>query len=375
MSVDNMSSSCLFDFTKPPSRSKKNSNQNSNPKQQPIAESSISTLTSSSSSSSASSSSASASASSSSSSSSASSSCAHTNPNQKTDKNIITDQDKENDHLEFALWPNYLCLYLEYALPYDTSMTVSHNLAQLPHCYPNCLSTVDARSISREKCPLIGALTQSHHSQNSNNNNNKNSDSSNSSQQSSTSVVLLAKLKLDLNLNISDFVFNNTFFFETRDRRTIECTTTIYSFGNVVLESKEIQQALWLNEGKYMYSFVFVNQFFDAFMKGIRSLQSWEEVDIAIHNLCIVQVFEDMETKYNSTAPGTMDPSLVETNISPESCVGSSSRGRPSLLSMVYEFERGHGTIDMCAVGDAATNEKFGIGRGLDVLIDTKPEA
>ncbi|KAL0073505.1 hypothetical protein F4703DRAFT_1896883 [Phycomyces blakesleeanus] len=331
MSVDNMSSSCLFDFTKPPSRSKKNSNQNSNPKQQPIAESSISTLTSSSSSSSsASSSSASASASSSSSSSSAS---------------------------------------------YDTSMTVSHNLAQLPHCYPNCLSTVDARSISREKCPLIGALTQSHHSQNSNNNNNKNSDSSNSSQQSSTSVVLLAKLKLDLNLNISDFVFNNTFFFETRDRRTIECTTTIYSFGNVVLESKEIQQALWLNEGKYMYSFVFVNQFFDAFMKGIRSLQSWEEVDIAIHNLCIVQVFEDMETKYNSTAPGTMDPSLVETNISPESCVGSSSRGRPSLLSMVYEFERGHGTIDMCAVGDAATNEKFGIGRGLDVLIDTKPEA
>lgn len=89
---------------------------------------------------------------------------------------------------------------------------------------------------------------------------------------------------------MTDFFFNNTSFFETRDRRTIECTTTIYSFGNVVLESKEVQQALWLNEGKYMYSFVYVNQFFDAFMKGIRSLQSWEEVDIAINNLCVVQV-------------------------------------------------------------------------------------
>lgn len=104
------------------------------------------------------------------------------------------------------------------------------------------------------------------------------------------STTLSAKVKLNLNLNMTDFFFNNTSFFETRDRRTIECTTTIYSFGNVVLESKEIQQALWLNEGKYMYSFVYVNQFFDAFMKGIRSLQSWEEVDIAINNLCVVQV-------------------------------------------------------------------------------------
>lgn len=64
----------------------------------------------------------------------------------------------------------------------------------------------------------------------------------------------------------------------------------------MVLESKEVQQALWVNEGKYMYSFAFVNQFFDAFMKGIRSLQSWDEVDIAINNLCIVQVMKDFST-------------------------------------------------------------------------------
>lgn len=98
------------------------------------------------------------------------------------------------------------------------------------------------------------------------------------------------QMKLDLNLNISDFVFNNTSVLESRERRTVECTTTIYSFGNVVLEAKETQQALWVNEGKYMYSFEYVNQFFDAFMKGIRTLHSWEEVDIAISNLCIVQV-------------------------------------------------------------------------------------
>jgi hypothetical protein len=121
--------------------------------------------------------------------------------------------------------------------------------------------------ISKQKCPPISEILAKY-----------------------ASIVLLAKTKLDLNLNISDFAFNNTSFFETKERRTIECTTTIYSFGNVVLESKEVQQALWVNEGKYMYSFVFVNQFFDAFMKGIRSLQSWEEVNIAINNLCIIQV-------------------------------------------------------------------------------------
>jgi hypothetical protein len=93
-----------------------------------------------------------------------------------------------------------------------------------------------------------------------------------------------------LNLSLDNFIFNNTSFFETKDAQTIECTTTIYSFGNVVLEAKEAQQAVWLNDGKYICSFAYANQFFDAFIKGIRQLQSWEEVDSAVNNLCIVQV-------------------------------------------------------------------------------------
>jgi hypothetical protein len=139
----------------------------------------------------------------------------------------------------------------------------------LPECIPNLLPSVEASFVAKGKCPLLHELTSVY-----------------------ATTTLAAKVKLNLNLNMTDFFFNNTSFFETRDRRTIECTTTIYSFGNIVLESKEVQQALWLNEGKYMYSFVYVNQFFDAFMKGIRSLQSWEEVDIAINNLCVVQVMK-----------------------------------------------------------------------------------
>ncbi|KAI8639165.1 TEA/ATTS domain family-domain-containing protein [Parasitella parasitica] len=204
---------------------------------------------------------------------------------------------------QYPLWPNYLCLYLEYTLPYDPSCRpLSHNLSQLPHCHAaNIASVSKDTAISADKCPLISTLASLN--------------------------TLVAKTKLDLSLSIADFAFNNTSFFETKARRTIECTTTIYSFGNVVLESKEVQQALWVNEGKYMYSFVFVNQFFDAFMKGIRSLKSWDEVDIAINNLCIVQSFEDVESK--------MDPLLV----------------------MVYEFERGNGVIEVSSIAGKTSGQ------------------
>ena len=169
----------------------------------------------------------------------------------------------------FPLWPNYFCLFLEYALPYDPTSTITHNLARLEHCYPNCIPVT-------EKLPSKGPSY------------------------SSNSLVLLAKAKLDVNLNIRDFMFSTNCFFESRERRTIECTTTVYSFGSVVLESKEIQQALWLNNDKFIYSFVYVNQFFDAFMKGIGDLNSWDQIDIAIQNLCIVQVIATCSYQTNS---------------------------------------------------------------------------
>ncbi|KAG1269026.1 hypothetical protein G6F68_000585 [Rhizopus microsporus] len=256
----------------------------------------------------------------------------------------------------YPLWPNYICLYLEYSLPYDTSSTMPHTLAAIPECIPSYISSIDSPSVAKEKCPPISELTLS-----------------------PALTILAAKVKLNLGISTSDFFFNNTSFFETRDRRTIECTTTIYSFGNVVLESKEVQQALWLNESKYMYSFSYVNQFFDAFMKGIRSLQSWEEVDIAINNLCVVQVYEDVETKLTQSTASTT--SLVSQALSastsadvslsaateeliltdnPNTSTASGTNAENNnitlpdiaapLLVMVYEFERGQGTIDISLV-------------------------
>lgn len=62
---------------------------------------------------------------------------------------------------EYSLWPNYVCLYLEYASPYDPCRPLSHNLSQLPHCYPNGLPVVSVNSVSKEKCPPIATLSSS----------------------------------------------------------------------------------------------------------------------------------------------------------------------------------------------------------------------
>lgn len=37
------------------------------------------------------------------------------------------------------------------------------------------------------------------------------------------------------------------------------------------------------------------------------------------------------------------------------------------LLTMVYEFERGHGNVEMSAVGDPSVHDKLGIGRAMDL--------
>ncbi|ORE06394.1 hypothetical protein BCV72DRAFT_207530 [Rhizopus microsporus var. microsporus] len=211
---------------------------------------------------------------------------------------------------EFAFWPSYFCLYLEYALPCDPYRRLTYNLAHMPQCLPSSISTISLEGLPKEKCPPLASLSPD-------------------------------TVKIDLSLDISDFTFNNTSYFETSERKTMECTTTVYSFGNVVLESKESQQALWLNEEKYVYNFALVNQFFDAFIKGIRSLPSWEEVDMAINNLCIVQSFEDVEIK------------LCGTN-------------QPPSLVMAYEFERGPATIEVSAISNKIVNEKF--NQGLEFL-------
>lgn len=97
-------------------------------------------------------------------------------------------------------------------------------------------------------------------------------------------------MKLDLNVtNFGDF--KNISLFETKSIRTIECTTSVYSFGKRILETKELQQPQrCVKEDSYFYQFDFVRQFFTVFLNGFKFLECEDEAKVAIENLTIMQV-------------------------------------------------------------------------------------
>ncbi|KAF9967200.1 hypothetical protein BGZ70_010417 [Mortierella alpina] len=143
--------------------------------------------------------------------------------------------------------------------------------------------------------------------------------------QKASCAFLFFKINMDLDLE-QEGSFENTCRFESSERRTVRCSTLIYSFGSSVLESTEIKQAAVV-DGKYTHSFEFVNQFFNAFLGGIRTLGTAEEVEVALGNLSMVQVYEDMDPR---------------------------SENSPPLLVMAYDFEQGRGQVAPYVISDSS---------------------
>ncbi|KAG0200790.1 hypothetical protein BGX28_006225 [Mortierella sp. GBA30] len=144
--------------------------------------------------------------------------------------------------------------------------------------------------------------------------------------QKASCAILFFKIHMDIGQE-AEGTFENTCLFESSERRTVRCSSVIYSFGASVLESMEMKQATFM-EGKFVHSFEFVNQFFNAFLSGIRSLGTSDEVEAALSNLSLVQTYEDVD-----------DPRAE--NASP-------------LLVITYDFERGHSQVTPYFVAESS---------------------
>ncbi|KAI8328644.1 TEA/ATTS domain family-domain-containing protein [Chlamydoabsidia padenii] len=232
---------------------------------------------------------------------------------QKHKENVYSIQPALTLSQQFLLWPSYTRFYLDYSPPISNTMTTNstnngcesntivcaHVISQGQCQEPEMLTLKDPRTLQL-KCPwqdLHHLLTRLPPS----------------------CPFLHNQVSLNIQLNaISDYsVFQNTCLYRSREQRTLECITSVYSFGARVLETKETQlpqtQDVAMTSQKctkpvigdkqiktdecYTYNFSFINPFFDAFLKGIRSLSSWDEINAAINNLCVIQVFEDYVTK------------------------------------------------------------------------------
>ncbi|KAG0082461.1 hypothetical protein BGZ92_011721 [Podila epicladia] len=220
----------------------------------------------------------------------------------------------------YPFWPTAFALFTEYPFTDDngnsSATTKIHTLARSQDLAYQTFATLDVHQMPAEKFPGLYDLYQV-----------------------SMCTFLLFKIKLDLNLNLMG-VFGNTSLFESSERFAIESKTSIYSFGSRVLEAQEVTHAAFVEDhhqqqsgnSKFVYKFEFVNQFFGAFLSGIKNLGTWEEIDSALNNLAVVQVIEDMDKGFE---------------------VGTGGTGAP-LLVMVYEFERGHGDVDIAFIADGA---------------------
>ncbi|KAF8980469.1 hypothetical protein BGZ46_004153 [Entomortierella lignicola] len=176
---------------------------------------------------------------------------------------------------------------------FGLSETHIHELARAHELGPSQFRDVDVHQLSPEKFPGLYDLYEN-----------------------ASCAFLYMKIGVNLNLHL-DGNFDNTCIFDSNEQRPVRCLTLTYSFGAKVLESEEIKQASFV-DGKITHSFEFVNQFFDAFFSGIKSLGTMEEVEVALCNLSLVQIYEDLEPRVEGGSP---------------------------LLMMAFDFERGHGVI------------------------------
>ncbi|KAF9958989.1 hypothetical protein BGZ65_000956 [Modicella reniformis] len=164
-----------------------------------------------------------------------------------------------NSEIIYPFWPNVFGLFTEYVSDMITlGVSQMHSLARSRDLGQKSFGSINVHQLPQEKFPTLHELYQK-----------------------TMCTFLFFKIKLDLNLNLNG-VFGNTSLFDSTERRLVECTTSIYSFGNKVLEAKELKQAAMIDNTKFVYSFEFVNQFFGAFLNGIRSLKTWGEIDIAL---------------------------------------------------------------------------------------------
>ncbi|KAF9939318.1 hypothetical protein BGZ65_010848, partial [Modicella reniformis] len=106
--------------------------------------------------------------------------------------------------------------------------------------------------------------------------------------------------------------------FQSRQRLTIRCDTTVYSFGKEVVGSMETKQATHQRD-RFLYDFRIVDAWLEEFLRSLRDGGN-EEMESSLQNMTIVQEFSSTGSDGES--------------------------GLEPLLVVAYEFFAGHGNLN-----------------------------
>ncbi|ORZ04666.1 TEA/ATTS domain family-domain-containing protein [Lobosporangium transversale] len=100
-------------------------------------------------------------------------------------------------------------------------------------------------------------------------------------------------MRCKMGLNLENFTHQARLLcknqFQARQKLTIQCSTTVYSFGKEVVGSVEIKQAAY-HQDRFVYDFKIVDAWLEEFLRSLVG-RSKEEMESSLQNMTIVQVF------------------------------------------------------------------------------------
>ncbi|KAI9307093.1 TEA/ATTS domain family-domain-containing protein [Cunninghamella echinulata] len=271
---------------------------------------------------------------------SSSSSSSSSNLSLQQQQQELTSTNKSNSMMslyDYILWPSKLQFYLEsrhellqeeqHHREEEMVDTKKHMLSQWYYHEPSHCMVKDLQHLKHYQLILLQHQQKEAYYMNqlsSSSTSPSSSSPSSSSPPSSPSLtssipMLYTQVNFDLQFFDKMAFQNKNGFQSLYPMEQVECHTIVYSFGQCVLETKEIQQSTTnLGDGYYRYDFSFINPFFDAFFQGIHSLSTWDEIHIAVDHLCVIQYFENLSTKqpllamvYDFTAQGSGKMNLM----------------------------------------------------------------
>ncbi|KAJ3173166.1 hypothetical protein HDU88_004627 [Geranomyces variabilis] len=237
---------------------------------------------------------------------------------------------------------NYFYMYLDLLESRENCELDRHPLALLTKADPATCGTIEMKNVCHDRFPKLVEMCD---------------------RGISRQEFMHVKLNLDLNM-LQPGDFHNISVLETSRPRTVECTTTVYHFGQRILETKEVQyphppaaaapaagpeqtsddeKGAAVNnypqhsyatrsrrpgpdeaaaarqpreeqpraevKKRNLYHFDFVKRFFSTFLAGLHCFDMEVEKRIAVDNLSVIQVFEDISAPFD--LPHSVSPPLL----------------------------------------------------------------
>lgn len=148
--------------------------------------------------------------------------------------------------------------------------------------------------------------------------------------------------------------FKNILRLEAQRQCDIECTTTIYSFGQKIYEIVQVSRSSSETSSPdtcEMHQIDFAPEFFTAFLNGFLDIFLGDMVQIvlAVRNLSVVQIYRQAPTKSGMTSfvpYESFEETFPPLTISSDDTWSGDEEGE-LLLCLAYEFDAGNGTVEM----------------------------